>query len=243
MHFEYDAVWHDVRRLWAAHRDHLLPILGVFVFLPTLAIGLFLAPAKEITPDLNGLQAAMDYVRANFLPLMAVRLMALIGVGAMFSVLLRQEAQTVGKAISTTLALLPGLFLLNVLIRMSLGAGLFMFIIPAIYIAARTFLAPAAMMAEHLHNPLRAFGRGFDLSSGNGWRIVGIGAIILLVMMLAVEVFSILFRIAGTLLLDESGVKIVTAVLGGVGEMVFELILTLLAAALYRQLSGAKNGI
>ncbi len=243
MYFTYDEIWRDMRALWAAHLDHLLPLLGVFIFLPTLAINLFAAPTKPMTPDWNGVQAAMDYVRANFVPLMGVRLITLVGTGAMLSLLLDKADQTVGKAIKLALILLPGMFLLNMLIRMTIGAGFVLFIIPALYIAARTFLAPAAMMGEQLYNPLRAFGRGFDLSSGNGWRIVGLGAILLIVTSVAVQVVSILIGIVGALLMDEGGLKIVAALMAGLGEVVFELLLALLAAALYGKLSGTKNGI
>jgi hypothetical protein len=243
MHFTYDEIWRDMRALWAAHRDHLLPILGVFIFLPTLAINLFLAPAKPITPDWNGVQAAMDYVRANLVPLMGVRLVTLVGGGAMLSLLLWKDEQTVGKAIRFALIMLPGMFLLNLLVRLVTGAGLMLFIVPALYIAARTLLAPAAMMGEHLYNPLQAFGRGFDLSSGNGWRIVGFAAILLIVTSIAVQAVSLLIGVMGTLLLYEGGMKILAALLGALGEAVFQSLFALLPAALYLKLSGAKNGI
>jgi hypothetical protein len=243
MHFTYDEIWRDMKALWAAHRDHLLPLLGVFIFLPTLAMSLFVAPTEQFTPDWNGMQAAMDFVRANVVSLIGVRLIALVGTGAMLSLLVCREEQTVGRAIKLALIMLPGMFLLSLLTRLTIGAGFLMFLVPALYIAARTFLAPVAMMGELHYNPLQAFGRGFDLSSGNGWRIVGLGAILLVVTTIAVQVASLLVGIVGTLLLDEGGTKILAALLAGLGEVVFELLLALFAAALYRKLSGVKSGI
>jgi hypothetical protein len=45
------------------------------------------------------------------------------------------------------------------------------------------------------------------------------------------------------LLLYEGGMKILAALLGALGEAVFQSLFALLPAALYLKLSGAKNGI
>ena len=241
--FSYEEIWGDVRALWAAHKDHLWPILGVFIFLPTLALGLFASPQGQLTPDLNGLQKAMDYYRDNFWLIMATRIVSLTGIGAIYALLLGDRGQTVGQAIKSSLRLLPSMFLLSAFVRIVIGAGLVLFIIPAFYIAARTYLSQASMLAENIANPLRAFGRSFDLSSGNGWRIVGLAGLVILVTAVSVQVVALLIGIAGALLLDEDGVRISVAVMAALGQIAFELILALLAAALYRKLSGTRNGI
>ena len=44
MKLSYDAIWQDILAMLKAHADIILVVAGAFMFLPTLAQAIYLAP-------------------------------------------------------------------------------------------------------------------------------------------------------------------------------------------------------
>jgi hypothetical protein len=245
MRFTYEAIWDDMVALARAHRDALLALLGVFVFLPVFAQMLFIDPPKIKSVDWNGIQAAMDYYRANAVPLLFVRIAQLLGGGAMLYVLLQRGGHSVGQSIAVAARLLPSLFILSVLVSFAVTTGLFAFIIPGLYLLARILLAEPAMMAEQHYNPINAIARSFDMTRGEGWRIFGLCALVVAVTWIAIQVGLMLVGIIGALVLPKGAGHFLTAIATGASQAALTLVMTLLPAALYRHFaaSGSSKGI
>ena len=243
MKFSYDAAWQDLSQLARAHADILLVITGVFLFLPMFAQALFFAPPQVSQFDGAGMQVFLDYYRQNFAPLFGLRLVTLIGTGALLALLLAPDQPTVGSAIGRAGRLLPTLFLADILMQLLMVAGLIALIIPGLYLIARMAVTPAAIMSEQISNPVRAIGRSFALTKGIGWRVFALLAISLILVFIASAAFVAVVGIISQLLLPDAAAKIAVELLSAVSSTALTLAVTLLSAAVYRQIRVTQTEI
>jgi hypothetical protein len=240
--FSYEDVWQDALGLARSHRETLGAILGVFIFLPMLAQGLFLEFPEIKSLDWNGIKLMQDFYIENRWALLGVRILTLLGAGALIALLVRSEGLTAGQAIMAAFKLLPGLFFLSIIVSFAVFTGMAVLLIPGFYLLGRLALAEPAMVAEQKINPLTAIQRSFILTDKQGWRVFGLLAIVILVAWLAVQVVAMLAGIAGALTLSDGGLKILSSILGAVSACVFTLSTAIVSAALYRQLTGSYKG-
>jgi hypothetical protein len=236
MKFSYDAAWQDLSQLARAHADILLVITGVFLFLPMFAQALFITPPQVTQFDAVAMQVFIGYFRENFIPLFGVRLVTLIGA----AVLLAPDQPTVGSAISRAGRLLPTLFLADILMQLMMVGGFIALIIPGLYLTARMAVTPAAIMSEQISNPVRAIGRSFALTQGLGWRIFGLLAIVTILVWIASAAFVAVVGIITQLLLPDEATKIASDLLSAAASTALTLAVTLLSAAIYRQILAIK---
>jgi hypothetical protein len=144
---------------------------------------------------------------------------------------------TVGQALSSAGRMFLGFALLAILIRIGIGAGVFLFVLPGLYLMARTFVAEPAMMAEGIASPSAALARGVRLTSGFGWRIVALIVIFAIVLWVALSVVALLIGIIAALILPKAGVTTVTHLLAALQSAVLTTGFVVLAAGAYRQLA------
>lgn len=241
MKFSYDAAWQDLSQLMRAHADILSVITGVFLFLPMFAQALFFAPPQVTQFDAAAMQVFLDYYRQNFAPLFGLRLVTLIGTGALLALLLAPDQPTVGSAIGHAGRLLPTLFLADILMQLLMVAGLIALIIPGLYLIARMAVTPAAIMSEQIGNPVRAIRRSFALTQGLGWRIFGVLAIVTILVWIASAAFVAVVGIITQLLLPDGATKIASDLLSAAASTALTLSFTLLSAAIYRQIVAIKT--
>ena len=113
-------------------------------------------------------------------------------------------------------------------------------ILPGLYLWGRLLPAAPAMVAEERRNPLDALKRGWELSEGHGWLIIGLYLLVAIpagIMMLVIaQLTGIVFILAtgqqfGTLL----GMIVLCAM-----QALVSALLTMLAAAVYRALAPRK---
>ena len=191
----------------ATNRDMLLAIAGVFFLLPQLAQALL--PMPELAAGGTPQQALDTFTqfysaRPYLLGLMLLlSLPALVGHLTMLSVLIDPRRPTVGQAIRTGLALMPGYFAMQILIGFGLfvllvvvtGAlsmllppaiGAVVALIAAIYPLIRVVLAAADMVVGHHANPVRAIARSVERTRG---QVLGL----LLFLVPAIAIFAVVF--------------------------------------------------
>lgn len=226
-----------------AHADIILIVAGVFMFVPTLAQAIYLPP-----PPINGFsQQAMEklalYYEANIIPLLALRLVTLMGAGTLLALFLDPAQPTVGAAIGAAARMLPSLFFVSLIEQLMMLGGFFLFILPGLYVIARTVVSDAAVMAEDIRNPLRAIGRSFDLTRGLGWQVFGLVAIMAIVTWVASSALTAIVGIPTQLLLPEEGALIARNILSALTPTAVMLVFVLLSASFYRALSAARSGI
>lgn len=236
MQLSYSRTWDDMVALFRSHSELLIAIGGVFLFLPSLFSQL-MVPKPAITAE--GLAALEQYIahyRANMPLIFLLSIPSALGQAAILALLLDPARPTVGAAILRALALLLSFILLNMLVNLSVMAGLILFVLPGLYMIGRTFAAGPALIAERLPNPLKAFRRGLAVTRGNGWRIFGILLIIVLVGLVLGAAISSVTGVAVSLAASPDAALVVNAFVSAILDALIALALVLLAASIYRQL-------
>lgn len=243
MKLSYDAVWQDILGMLKAHADIILIVAGAFMFLPTLAQAIYLPPPEMDRFDQQAMRDLALYYEANIVPLLSLRLVTLLGTGTLLALFLHPSRPTVGGAISAAARMLPTLFFVSLIEQMMMLGGLVLFIVPGLYVIARTAVSDAAVMADDLGNPLKAIARSFALTRGLGWQVFGLVAILAVVTWVASSALVAIVGIPTQLLLPEGGALIARNVLSAITPTAMMLVFVLLSASFYRALSAAKNGI
>jgi hypothetical protein len=232
-----DSIWTECRALAGQHGELLGAIAGVLFFLPALAVAMFL-PLPEIrTMGVGAFEEMIRYYQDNLGWLLLAQIPVLLGSAAAFAMMLAPARPTVGQALGSASRMFIGFALLAILIRIGIGAGLFLFVLPGLYLMARTFVAEPAMMAEGIASPSVALARGIRLSSGFGWRIVALIVIFAIVLWVALSVVALVIGIVATLVLPKAGVTTVSHLLAALQSAVLATGFVVLAAGAYRQLA------
>lgn len=236
--FTQNAVWADTVKLTRTHWVALIAIAGVFNFLPTLLVNHFY-PMPEPPADADfqtRFQLMADYYRAHSLVVVLQSFVVMIGSAAMLRLVFARSG-TVGAALLFAIILLPVYSILVVLENLAVGLGFALLVVPGLYIWGRLLPAAPAMVAEERRNPIDALKRGFQLSEGHGWLIVGL---YLLVMIPGTVLVLVISQVSGILFIlvagQELGMLLGMIVLCAVSALV-ATILTMLTAAIYRALA------
>jgi hypothetical protein len=236
--FTQNAVWADTLRLTRTHWVALIAIAGVFNFLPTLLVNHFY-PMQD-PPDgadlQERLQLLVDYYRAYALPVVLQSFVVMTGSAAMLRLVFARSG-TVGGALLFAIALLPVYSTLLVLVNLAVGAGFMLLFVPGLYLLGRLLPAGPAMVAEERRNPIDALKRGWALSEGHAWLIVGLYVLVAVgaaILMLAISlVTGIAFKAAAGQELGTLLEMIVLCAMQAVAATLF----TMLSAAIYRALA------
>jgi hypothetical protein len=233
-----NAAWADTVKLTRTHWAALIAIAGVFNFLPTLLVNHFYPmPEPPADGDFQArFQLMVDYYRANSLVVILQSFVVMAGSAAMLRLVFARGG-TVGSALLFAITLLPVYSILIVLTNLAVGFGFVLLVVPGLYIWGRLLPAAPAMVAEERRNPIDALKRGFELSEGHGWLIVGL---YLLVMIPGTILVLVTSQLSGILFIlvagQELGMLLGMIVLCAVSALV-ATILTMLTAAIYRALA------
>lgn len=241
MTFSYNAVWEDTGRLLKAHGALLAAIAGVFIFLPTLLVGYFFALPESATTDLNlYFQEVGRHLKDHLIWYVLQSFVVMIGTAAMLRLVFAPRV-TVAGAILFGVMLLAPYSILTVMTNVIVLVGLILLIVPGLYLWGRVLPAGPAMVAEDKRNPLEALKRGLALSRGQGWAILGL---LLLVLIPGEILIWVIQQLVGILLILAAGQeigKLLTAVVACALNAIFAVVLTMLAAAIYRALAAPEK--
>lgn len=259
MRFDSNRAWQEATALVSANRDVLWALAGVFLVLPSFAVGI-LAPPPEPPAgiDRDGLMAMLsNYYDSAWPWLLGMAVCQVIGTLAMLALYTDRTRPTVGEALKLALRgalpvilaqLLAGMgFVLAALIPIMLVAltgvqALATVVVAAclvalVYVMVRISLIAPVVMVEGERNPIAALRRSWDLTRGNAGRLtlfyalllVGFGIVILLVGGLA----DLLLRLVLGMELGTALGTLVSAALQAVMAIFFMAVY----AATHRQLA------
>lgn len=243
MKLSYDAIWQDMLAMLKAHADIIWVVAGAFLFLPTLAQAIYLPPPPMKGIDQASMQQMALYYETNIIPLISLRLVTLLGTGTLLALFLHPSRPTVGSAIAAAARMLPTLFFVSLIEQLMMIGGFFLFIIPGLYVVARTIVSGAAVMAEEINNPVRGIRRSFQLTQGLGWQMFGLIAILVVVAWIATAALTAIIGIPTQLLLPDEGALVARNVLSAISPTALMLVFVLLSASFYRALSAPRSGI
>ena len=246
MNIDLGATAADAWALWRRDRAVLWPLAGLFLFLPTLALMLFVDPltvrtdvAANPTPaDTAALVAQYRaWIAANSGYFLTVGLVSAFGTLAILGYYLDRAATTVGEVLTGALTLLPRYVLASLITSVAITVGLAMFFLPGIYLAGRWLLFGPVLVAEAPISAIDSVVRALRLTRRRGWVLAGVMIIAIAADVILPAPFQSLdtmlrnLRAANPLviiLVDGAAAAIATAV--ALGLLLFKV-------ALYRRLA------
>lgn len=210
MRFDSNRAWQEARALVSANRHVVSALAGVFLILPSFAVGIFFPPPEASGSDADTLAAQFStYYNGAWPWLLAMGVSQVIGTLAMLALFTDRTRPTVKEALVLALRglvpviaaqLLAGFgFALGAIVPMTLAAmtgskALTMAVVVGCllalaYLMTRISLVAPVVMVNHQRGPIAALRRSWELTRGNGGRLVlfyalllvGFGIVILLV--------------------------------------------------------------
>jgi hypothetical protein len=233
------AAWNEAMALLRQHQALLIPIAGVFLFLPALAVGI-LMPMPEPTPgaDANQIIAQMrPYIMATLPFQLLVIVAGTIGQIACTHMLLGPPGTSVGGAIRLGLLMLPGVLIASLASGMAMGIGLLIFIVPGLYIYARLSMLVPYAAATGTANPINLIKGSWTMTGDSAWSLLGYLILILVVGFIAMVIVSSITGVVLALLMPANFANLLSLVVDGISSAIFSLVMLAAIAAAYRQLS------
>ncbi|NML06098.1 hypothetical protein [Sphingomonas sp. G-3-2-10] len=226
---------------WKADRDLLLRIACVFYLLPSFALNLFMPdPADTSALDEAGRQAAMiAYFVDNGPWLVSAIGVQLLGTATLLVMLLSPERPTLRDAIGRALWLWPVVLAGWIFASLLCGIGFFPLILPGFYLAGRTFLTTATIVAER-RNPLSGLMQGIAHTRGHGWMLTTTYLAVVMANALAAMLLGDLALAAKSL---SPVVAAPVLLLASFVSALAALASALLQVAAYRRLAGSSTGM
>ncbi len=236
--FSFSRVWDDTLKMLRANAGLLTAIAGVFLFLPAVLVAHFVPPPEGGTTPAEMIELMLDWWRSNAHWMLLSALVNMVGLIAIYLLLLASPRMTVGGAVAAALPILPFYIVLTVILNLSLAVGFLLFVVPFIYLLGRLSLASPVLVAEMRRSPFAALQRSWAMSRGLGWQI----ALLILLVYIAALVINVAVSsalgIIIVLLLGNEGVGgLLLAIVGGILSAATTLVATVLLAAIYRALT------
>jgi len=233
----FGKVFADAGALWRAERELLLPIAGVFFFVPLLGIVMLLSTSgfPVAANDPEAFQAALgNFYRANLIPVLAANAVTVFGSFAVLNVFLQGGGRTLGEVLLLTLRRFLPFLAMAILLSLAFSLGLSLLLVPGLFIFCRTWLAGPAFAAEPERGLLSALSRGWILSGRWNWLIVLLaGAALLLAALGMITLVSGLLGLLATIGAREAFTVagyVLTTMVGTAAWLGFEVV----RVALYR---------
>lgn len=181
MRFTLGGLFAEAASLWRRERELVVPVTGVFAFLPVLGWMLLMAAQlpREGTVE-EAYAAILAFQSANVLPLLLGSLWMSFGSFALFNIFLQGEGRTLGSVLMLSLRRFLPFFAIDWLIAFAFGLGLSLLILPGLFVLGRTWLIAPAFAATPEQGPLGAVQRGWRLAGGMRWLVLLGGAAIVL---------------------------------------------------------------
>ena len=228
--------------------DNPLPVLGIsFLFgaLPSMLVNYFFQPAQQL------LQMDRDQVYGFFALyfgslLLSIVLQAFVQGSLVRATMAytRNERATFGECVSASLAVLPALVVLAILLGLATMIAFMFFFVPGIMLYIMWAVASPALVAERT-GVFGAFGRSRYLTRGLRWRVFGVEAILLFVYMIfATALTQTLFAIGGADLttLATTGLSPGWIISTTLSATVINTVWSTVQTSLYVELRNAKEG-
>lgn len=235
---DYRAVGQGARASFAAHREAIVAISGVFIFMVNWIAG-YLAPPLVLDSfdDTNKVIAAFSvYLAANWPVLLPAMLVTMFGSLVLYVLLSGRKLAKVGDAFGIAAALFLTYLTATILTGWATFAGFFLFIIPGLYLTGRFAVLPAVIAQEPALGITDAVKQTWETTSKCGW------AILILMLFIAVAI-RLVSGVAGEAvagicqaLAGEGGIPVVEAAVSAFFAAVEAVIYVVVLTALNRQL-------
>ena len=233
---------------WAMFRrdaDLLLRIASLFFFLPTYALLLLTAPLPMPDEQIADTQAraqawmtALDgWVGTYGLGSVGAYAITYLGLAVIFCLYLDPERPALGAGIQRAARRFPRFILAMIVVSIPAGAGMYVLLLPGLWLMSRLMLAGPILFAEPQRGAMQAVGASWRMTRRGQLGLLGAIVTIYLAAILAGQPFMLLSRyLGGEGGGNPVGVAIVEAFAAGVA-MLTQLAGGLVAISAYRRLS------
>jgi hypothetical protein len=240
----------DAWAMWKRDRDLLLRVAALFLFLPRFAL-LLILPTPQVPvakgADQPTLAALADilfgWYAEHGVVLAAAELTALFGALTIFTLYLHPERPDLRGALIGALRLLPRYLLTSILVVISILIGLWLFILPGLYLNGRLLLVGPALVAEQPLGAVAAMQRGVAMTRKNGLVLAGVGCIMVFAGYVLPEPFLALGQaLDGAPIANPVSAALLDA--GAAAAIAVSALGTILVRiALYKRLASPSRGI
>jgi hypothetical protein len=235
---DFSAVWTDTTAMLRQHREAVIAVAGLLIFVPNWASGFFAG-----RPDIEGLTSMSDIFAAqgehladNWMIILPMTILSFFGGIAVLSLLLRQEMERVGDALLFALKLFPVYLIVSILTGVMTSLGALAFLIGLFYLAGRLMPVGPVVVAETDRGILGSIARGWDLTRGLGWKCFLLFLIVMLVAYISIGVADLAVGTICKLIVGPEGVPLVQTLVSALTATALSVTILALEAALYRHL-------
>lgn len=170
MNLRLSDIFGGAMAYWRRDKAVLLPVSGLFFFLPVLAFQLFIMrpelPATATNEQV--METMIAWFSGNVHWMFLERLVTLFGAGVVLALLLDPTRPTLRDALGQAARRMPVLIAIWLVVTLLFLGGWMLFFVPGLYVLGRVFLVYAVGMAER-RGPIDSVARGLALSRGRGW--------------------------------------------------------------------------
>lgn len=245
MKLNYMQCWNGAMALLGAHKEAILAIAGVFLFLPTFLFAQFVAqPVLTGDEDMNGLMVVYSaYFSENSLPIMMSNLVISFGGLAIYFTLAPSRDNTVAEDLVAALKAFLVYLIANLLTGLLTVMGFFLFVIPGLYIACRFILVPAVIVDQGERNPIEALKKSWSLTRNNGFLILLFILIIAVVGTITIGALQAVTGIVAGLATSGAGWPFIENLVASLTGTAFQLVLSVVIISVYLELTGKKSDV
>ncbi len=224
------------------HLEIAVILLGLFLFVPLLAFELLMVP-PELVPGMAPEQTftvLAGWFAGNWYWFLLLIAMTSIGPLALMLLILDETHPTVGGALKKAAALFPLLMLTGLLQGLAVGTGLFLLIVPGIYLAMKFYLTTPIIAAEQLRNPLEILARSWALTKNNSLRIFALVMLAIIGGLVAMLAIGIVLNVILFLSLPVETATVISSIISQLTQTAFSGFICFLSIAVYQQLARSE---
>ena len=245
MRITFAGILADAWALFRRDSDLLMRIAAPFFFLPAFALTLFVPPMpmpdsaiadREIQAQ-RWAEQVSDWIGGYGLGFCIAYVLLYFGLAVILTLYLDDGRPDVRGAFGRAIAIFPRFLLAMILVSIPAGLGMWVLVVPGLYVMGRTMLTAPILLADRGAGALVAIRRSLTMTRGSGLTLMGLAAFVYLIGLLGGQPFLLLDGwMRGTGLANPVAVAVVDAAAAAVA-MITQLALALVAIVAYRRLA------
>ena len=200
MTLDFAGLVRSAWRLFRRDAELLLRIAGLFFFLPQYALVLLVPaiPVPDRGIDDRKLQAerwvdaVQTWMSSYGFGTAIGYLVVYFGMAVILALYLSGERPSLGEAMRSAVRLYPRFLLAMVVVSIPTGAGMYLLLLPGLYLMSRFLLAGPAVFAERPIGAVGAIARSWRVTSRAQFAVLGTVAFVYLAAMLLGQTFLLL---------------------------------------------------
>ncbi len=235
---DYTAVWNDTIALLRAHKEAIIAITGMLIFLPDWASGFF---AGKV--DLEGATTPAAMIMAmethwldNWPILLPTAIVTFFGGLCIYVLLNRSDMARVGDALMLAIKLLPLYFIAQLMAGFFTFIGFMLLIVPGLYVSGRLTPLPAVIASEPELSVKGSIDRAWSMTTGIGWATFFLTLIVALVGIISFFVLQLVIGLIVHLGFGPEGLPFIETAFEALGGAILTAIMITLGTAIYRHL-------